>query len=251
MSVVTSVIVAGGFGCDPENPACRKVIDAINIYLTGYDEEGGFQRKHQPLKPVGNLGDGEKGFEADLWVGAFNYLRVDEFVGIYREAVARYRSRGFPPQLFIKEDRELEKGFVEIPSEAPKPPPPLVREVEFVECDRDVKEGDKCTLRKGHEGMCLVRKIHKAPTPKTLPYVKPTFVLHTVYDAVHVDDRFYVVSSDPTKTIRGAGLPDGDAPLGRLDPKNWQASIDRAKKVAALRLGIPADEIETAKYLRR
>ena len=66
--------------------------------------------------------------------------------------------------------------------------------------------------------------------------------LHTHYDAVNVDNRFWVCSSDPGESNK--------IPVGSIGEFKYTAgSIRNAKKKAAKILGCLPEEIETASYL--
>lgn len=119
--------------------------------------------------------------------GGFSYLQVDDFMVAWWQAMADLKGRGERPQLLMK--RQDDDKFFEMPNEddggsysyrtaeddrrpkyeikKPEPLPP------YEPCDVPREPGTKCPRRKGHEGECQVRQIHKAPALKEEPCAKP------------------------------------------------------------------------------
>jgi len=81
--------------------------------------------------------------------------------------------------------------------------------------------------------------------PPAKPKLKTGQVLiHTVYDAVNVDDRMWVVSGDPKQNISAEVLG------VKLSMRNPAKSIERAKKKASKMLGIKEEDVLVADYLK-
>lgn len=99
MSLVTNVILSLPMCCEDKS-------EAINQWL--------LDRGHK--RPMPNLGEhgeaygGYKALEADVYVGAFNYLETDEFVAFIRALpweVDHYGHREFDEaQLFVREQND-------------------------------------------------------------------------------------------------------------------------------------------------
>lgn len=82
MSVVTNVIVTGLPGCYPNDDPSRlgSVIKALNEYLRKEDQGEG-------LAEVSGHSVGPRALETHVWIGGFNFLDVDEFIGVYMDAL--------------------------------------------------------------------------------------------------------------------------------------------------------------------
>lgn len=97
MSNVTDIILTASLGVTP--------LDAVNDYFTG---EHGDAVLHQVDKPADSPG---KAIQGDIFIGAFNYLKLGEFVAHLRGL----DWDGLPEtvRLFVQEEHD-EHGFHEV-----------------------------------------------------------------------------------------------------------------------------------------
>ena len=104
MSVVTNVILSGLGGFDPEYTP--RVITHLNNWLRENEVKG-------QLVEVSKHVESNKAMEAFLWIGAFNYLAVGDFVQAYRDIVPTLALSRYSAQLLIK--RQEDSIFYHVP----------------------------------------------------------------------------------------------------------------------------------------
>ncbi len=102
MSIVTNVMVVGG---DLADWAARDLNAWLDKPVDGEDD----QSKYGNLIEIADYAGGRKGFESQLWAGAFNWLDIPAFIAEYRKSLSRFRGPGYHPQLFMK--RQDDSGF--------------------------------------------------------------------------------------------------------------------------------------------
>ncbi len=110
MSVVTNVIISGMSGLDVYRPF---VIEALNAYLVNAEAE----RDLGTFTQVDQHAGGRKAIERHVWMGAFNYLEIDEFMAVYHAVLSQRGrfGRGYLPQLLMC--RQDDNKFYEMPNE--------------------------------------------------------------------------------------------------------------------------------------
>ncbi len=137
MSVVTNVIVSGYAGCysDPKlSPACRKVITALNEWLAKPVTKLNSEPVNSlgQLMPVDQYAGGTRAMETNLWLGAFNYMPIGEFITVYQRAVASIQGDSTLPQMLMK--RQDDDKFHEVPNK------PDYRMWSYLGVDRDINQ---------------------------------------------------------------------------------------------------------------
>ena len=106
MSVVTNVILSGFAGCRPDFH--RTVVDALNAFLSQRESPLG------ELAQVDQHAGGRKAIECYVWMGAFNYLEIGEFVDVYQKSLGTITDPQTRPQLLLK--RQDDDKFYEVPN---------------------------------------------------------------------------------------------------------------------------------------
>ena len=99
MSNVTSVIVSGFAGCYPAERGESFVIDALNAY-TNQNQQGELCRVDHFAT------GGNKHVGPYVWMGAFNYLDVDEYTKVFCRALLINDAVG-DCQMLINRDDEI------------------------------------------------------------------------------------------------------------------------------------------------